>query len=118
VETALEKAGVKLKSLKNVMNLDSTEAIKSAVEGCGPSIHRSPKRRCGSSPSESENYARRGLVPRALGGGGDLHRTYVGGIERALRNGSMYNIAKLAHAFGVPIAELFSRSRKCHKTTQ
>ena len=32
VETALEKAGFKLKSFKNVMDLDSTEAIKSAVE--------------------------------------------------------------------------------------
>ncbi len=32
VEIALEKAGFKLKSFKNVMNLDSTEAIKSAVE--------------------------------------------------------------------------------------
>jgi DNA-binding transcriptional LysR family regulator len=32
VETALVKAGVKLKSLRNVMDLDSTEAIKSAVE--------------------------------------------------------------------------------------
>jgi transcriptional regulator with XRE-family HTH domain len=33
----------------------------------------------------------------------DLHRTYVGGIERGLRNVSLWNIAKLAHAFGVPI---------------
>jgi LysR family transcriptional regulator, transcriptional activator of the cysJI operon len=32
VETALEKSGVRLKSFKNVMYLDSTEAIKSAVE--------------------------------------------------------------------------------------
>jgi len=32
VEIALEKAGFKLKSFKNVMNLDFTEAIKSAVE--------------------------------------------------------------------------------------
>lgn len=32
VETALEKAGFTLKSFKSVMNLDSTEAIKSAVE--------------------------------------------------------------------------------------
>jgi len=31
VETALENAGFKLKSFKNVMNLDSTEAIKSAA---------------------------------------------------------------------------------------
>jgi DNA-binding transcriptional LysR family regulator len=32
VESALEEAGVALKSFKNVMDLDSTEAIKSAVE--------------------------------------------------------------------------------------
>ena len=32
VETALEKAGCRLKSFPRVMNLDSTEAIKSAVE--------------------------------------------------------------------------------------
>ncbi len=32
VETALEKSGFKLKSFKNVMDLDSTESIKSAVE--------------------------------------------------------------------------------------
>jgi len=32
VETALEKADLKLKSFKNVIELDSTEAIKSAVE--------------------------------------------------------------------------------------
>jgi DNA-binding transcriptional LysR family regulator len=32
VETALEKGGYKLKSFKKVMELDSTEAIKSAVE--------------------------------------------------------------------------------------
>jgi len=32
VELALEKAGLKLKSFKGVMDLDSTEAIKSAVE--------------------------------------------------------------------------------------
>lgn len=39
VEIALEKAGFKLKSFKNVMNVDSTEAIKSAVEaGLGVGI--------------------------------------------------------------------------------
>ena len=32
VESALEKAGLKLKSFRRVMELDSTEAIKSAVE--------------------------------------------------------------------------------------
>src|SRR5262249_51329132 len=32
VEMALEKAGLKLKSFRRIMELDSTEAIKSAVE--------------------------------------------------------------------------------------
>jgi transcriptional regulator with XRE-family HTH domain len=41
----------------------------------------------------------------------DLHRTYIGGIERALRNVSLWNIAKLAHAFQVPISELFTMSK-------
>ena len=41
----------------------------------------------------------------------DLHRTYVGGIERGLRNVSLWNIAKLARGFGVPIAELIVRSQ-------
>jgi len=41
----------------------------------------------------------------------DLHRTYIGGIERALRNVSLWNIAKLAHAFQVPISELFTISK-------
>src|ERR1039458_4772909 len=35
VEIALDNAGLKLKSFKNVMDLDSTEAIKSAVEEIG-----------------------------------------------------------------------------------
>jgi DNA-binding transcriptional LysR family regulator len=39
VETALQKAGLKLKAFKNVMHLDSTETIKSAVEaGLGVGI--------------------------------------------------------------------------------
>lgn len=32
VETALQRSGIKLRSFKNVLHLDSTEAIKSAVE--------------------------------------------------------------------------------------
>jgi transcriptional regulator with XRE-family HTH domain len=59
-----------------------------------------------------ELRAARGWSQERLAEEADLHRTYIGGIERALRNVSLYNIAKLAHAFGVPIAELFSRTRK------
>lgn len=37
-----------------------------------------------------------------------LHRTYIGGIERGERNVSLDNIAHIADALGVPIAELFA----------
>jgi transcriptional regulator with XRE-family HTH domain len=56
--------------------------------------------------------AAKGWSQERLAEEADLHRTYVGGIERALRNISLYNIAKLAHAFGVPIGELFPHGRK------
>ena len=38
----------------------------------------------------------------------DLHRTYIGGIERGERNVSLENIQKIAEALGVKIKELFS----------
>jgi len=40
-----------------------------------------------------------------------MHRTYLAGIERALRNPSLENLVKLANALGVTLAELFADSR-------
>jgi transcriptional regulator with XRE-family HTH domain len=36
----------------------------------------------------------------------DLHRTYIGGIERGERNVSLENIQKIAEALGIKIKEL------------
>lgn len=37
----------------------------------------------------------------------DLHRTYLGAIERGERNVSLKNIARIALALGVSIGDLF-----------
>lgn len=36
-----------------------------------------------------------------------LHRTYVGDVERGVRNISVDNIGKIAKALGVPVKALF-----------
>jgi transcriptional regulator with XRE-family HTH domain len=38
----------------------------------------------------------------------DMHRTYLAGIERALRNPALENLVKLANALDVTLAEMFS----------
>jgi len=40
-----------------------------------------------------------------------MHRTYLAGIERSLRNPSLENLIKLANALGVSLAELFTFSK-------
>lgn len=47
-----------------------------------------------------------GLSQEALADLADLHRTYVGSIERGERNVSLKNIHALANALGVPASEL------------
>jgi len=43
-----------------------------------------------------------------------IHRTYLGGIERGLRNPALRNLIKIARALGVSMSELFEEpeSRK------
>ena len=52
--------------------------------------------------------ARDGLSQEALADLVDLHRTYVGSIERSERNVSIDNIERLAWALKVDITELLS----------
>lgn len=48
-----------------------------------------------------------GLSQEALADRAELHRTYVGSIERGERNVSLDNIHRLADALGVAARELF-----------
>lgn len=49
----------------------------------------------------------RGLSQEALAAEAGIHRTYIGGIERGLRNPALKNIAALARALRVPVKDLF-----------
>ena len=48
----------------------------------------------------------KGLSQEALAFEADLHRTYIGMIERAEKNITLINIQKLAQALDVPVSEL------------
>jgi transcriptional regulator with XRE-family HTH domain len=47
-----------------------------------------------------------GISQEELSFKADLHRTYIGMIERAEKNITLINMEKIAHALGVSIAEL------------
>ncbi|HEY7339470.1 MAG TPA: helix-turn-helix transcriptional regulator [Ktedonobacterales bacterium] len=49
----------------------------------------------------------RGLSQEHLADLCNLHRTYLGGIERGERNVGLLNILRIAEALGVPPHELF-----------
>ncbi len=50
----------------------------------------------------------RGFSQESLAHAADLHRTYVGGVERGERNISLDNIYALADALGIEASELLS----------
>ena len=50
---------------------------------------------------------RKGLTQEQLADLSGLHRTYVSGVERGLRNPSLVNVVKLARALGVRVGDLF-----------
>ncbi len=50
---------------------------------------------------------KRGISQEKLAELADLHRTYIGAIERGERNVSLRNVQKIAFALDVPIIVLF-----------
>ncbi|CAG7653110.1 hypothetical protein PAESOLCIP111_06704 [Paenibacillus solanacearum] len=56
----------------------------------------------------------RGLSQEQLGEKADFHFSYIGGIERAEKNISILNLAKIAAALEVHIGELFVYIKSHH----
>lgn len=50
----------------------------------------------------------KGLSQEQLAFKADLHRTYIGMIERAEKNITLINIEKIANALDINISEIFS----------
>jgi transcriptional regulator with XRE-family HTH domain len=67
-----------------------------------------------SRPSARQRFAQRtrelrrekGLSQEELAELADLHRTYVGSVERGERNISIDNLERIAAALGVPLREM------------
>ena len=48
----------------------------------------------------------RGISQEALARDVDMHRTYLGGVERGERNLTLRSVERLAERLGVPVREL------------
>lgn len=58
-----------------------------------------------------DRRAAKGLTQAQLGEQCDLHRTFIGSVERGERNLSILNLRLIARVLRVPLAELFAASR-------
>ena len=55
------------------------------------------------------------LSKEALAQASGLHQTYIGLIERGLRNPTLDTAHALANALGVPLSELIVQAERIHK---
>jgi transcriptional regulator with XRE-family HTH domain len=54
----------------------------------------------------------KGLSQEHLAELADIHRTYIGDVERGARNISLVNMTKIATALGVPLSRLIHEMEK------
>ena len=54
----------------------------------------------------------RGLSQEKLAELSDIHRTYIGDVERGTRNIALMNMAKISDALGVKLSDLIRRMEK------
>lgn len=59
-----------------------------------------------------ERRIERGLTQEQLGDQCDLHRTFIGSVERGERNLSILNLRLIARVLRTPLAELLSGPRR------
>jgi len=58
----------------------------------------------------------RGWSQEELAEKAGIHRTYIGGIERGLRNVALLNIVRIAHALDLSVSDLFSYQARSPRT--
>jgi transcriptional regulator with XRE-family HTH domain len=54
----------------------------------------------------------RGLSQEKLAELSEIHRTYIGDVERGTRNIALVNMTKIANALNVPLSKLVLESEK------
>jgi|SRR5665213_422310 len=59
-----------------------------------------------------------GISQEELAARSKLHRTYVAGVERGIRNPSLNSIMKIAEGLGLPTSGLFRRMESAGKRNQ
>ena len=53
----------------------------------------------------------KGISQEVLAEKSGLHRTYIGGVERGLRNPSLKSLNRMAKGLGVGVADLFQTAK-------
>lgn len=82
-----------------------TPAMPDSTDACGPETGQARR-------LLAQNLVRlrleRGMSQENFADACGLHRTFIGHVERRMRNASIDNVERMAQALGVPLAEMFN----------